>query len=83
MTVQRGLFFGSPTVSNLVGAAVALVRGSEGVHVTRAGDTLSALAGQYLGDPALWRDIARANGIDDPLNLPPGQALVIPAREGR
>jgi nucleoid-associated protein YgaU len=46
--------------------------------VVRRGDTLSGIAAQCYDDPALWRPIARANGIDDPLDLRPGQALAIP-----
>ena len=38
------------------------------------------LAGALLGDPALWRDIAEANSIDDPFNLVPGMRLMIPPR---
>jgi nucleoid-associated protein YgaU len=82
--IQRGLFFGSPTVSALANTAVqagrALLSGSPTVHVTIQGETLSGLAAAYLGDPALWRDIAQANNIDDPFNLPPGASLVIPSR---
>ena len=82
--IQRGLFFGSPTVSAVVNTAVQttvqLLSGSSTVHITLAGDTLSGLAAAYLGDAALWRDIAQANNIDDPLNLPVGLPLVIPAR---
>jgi hypothetical protein len=47
-------------------------------QVVKRGDTLSAIAGHQYGDPALWRPIAEANGIDDPLALQPGQVLVIP-----
>jgi len=83
--VRRGLFFGSPTVSAVVNTAVgaaaaAVTSGSATVHVTSLGDTLSGLAGTYLGDPALWRDIARANRLVDPLDLPPGTSLVIPSK---
>lgn len=85
--VTRGLFIGSPTVSAAVNAAVAAVRASAGgtagattVHVVAAGDTLSGLAAAYLGDPALWRDIARANLIIDPLGIAVGQTLVIPGK---
>ncbi|HEY7313289.1 MAG TPA: LysM peptidoglycan-binding domain-containing protein [Gemmataceae bacterium] len=42
------------------------------------GKTLSALAYDYLGDPSLWRQIADANNIEDPLNIPPGTPLTIP-----
>lgn len=81
--IRRGLFFGSPTVSAAVNAAGALIGVATSLHVTSVGDTLSGLAAAYLGDPALWRDIARANRIDDPLDLPPGRTLVIPPRDNR
>jgi hypothetical protein len=47
------------------------------------GETLSQLAHDYLGDPGAWRDIAEANGIDDPLNLQPGRQIVIPTGRTR
>lgn len=78
--ISQGLFFGSPTVSAAVNAAGAVVGISSTVHVTSAGDTLSGLAGAYLGDPALWRLVADANGILDPFDLGVGRALVIPPR---
>ncbi|MCX4545587.1 LysM peptidoglycan-binding domain-containing protein [Streptomyces sp. NBC_01565] len=82
--VRRGVFFASPTVSGIANRAAAaaedLVSGSPSVHVVVRGDTLSGLAATYLGDPALWRDIADANRIVDPLGLTPGNRLVIPAR---
>jgi hypothetical protein len=43
------------------------------------GDRLDLLAARYLGDAALWRLLARLNGIDDPAALRPGQILRIPA----
>lgn len=48
-------------------------------YVVRRGDTLSRIAGELYEDPALWRPIAEANGLDDPLALSPGQILVVPA----
>jgi nucleoid-associated protein YgaU len=48
-------------------------------HVVSRGDTLSAIAAERYGDPALWRPIAEANNIDDPLSIQPGHVLVIPA----
>lgn len=44
----------------------------------RRGDTLSVLAADEYGDPAVWRPIAEANDIDDPLRLPVGRALTVP-----
>jgi hypothetical protein len=42
------------------------------------GDTLSSLAAAEYGDPALWRPIAEANGIDNPRRVASGQFLVLP-----
>ncbi len=47
-------------------------------HVVREGDSLPSIAFAQLGDPTRWRDIAEANGIDDPLRLRAGQTLTIP-----
>jgi hypothetical protein len=80
--IRQGLFFGSPTVSAVANAVIDRATGSGlgtgVVHVVGQGDTLSGLAGTYLGDPAAWRIIATANGILDPLHLSTGTALVIP-----
>ncbi len=78
--IRQGLFFGSPTVSAAVNAAGAMIGVATTLHVTSINDTLAGLAAAYLGDPALWREIARANGIDDPLDVQPGRTLVIPPR---
>jgi nucleoid-associated protein YgaU len=47
-------------------------------RVVRRGETLSSIAGEEYADPALWRPIAEANGIDNPRRLEPGKALLIP-----
>ena len=44
----------------------------------RSGDSLALLAHQELGSAAAWRQIAEANGIDDPFRLRHGQVLIIP-----
>ncbi|WP_406495919.1 LysM peptidoglycan-binding domain-containing protein [Streptomyces sp. NBC_00846] len=49
------------------------------VHRLGAGDSLPSLAQREYGDPAAWRVIAEANGIDDPMRLAPGQQLLLPA----
>jgi nucleoid-associated protein YgaU len=51
------------------------------VHQVVAGDTLESLAYRTYGDPALWREIAHANNIDDPMRLRPGRTLLLPAPE--
>jgi hypothetical protein len=47
-------------------------------HVVGEGESLSAIAAQTYGDPALWRPIALRNALDDVRDLPPGLALLIP-----
>ena len=48
------------------------------LHNVVRSETASAIATAVLGDPARWREVAEANGIDDPLNLPPGLTLQVP-----
>jgi nucleoid-associated protein YgaU len=47
-------------------------------RIVRRGDTLSSIAAEEYNDPALWRPIAEANQIDDPLSLSPGRPLILP-----
>jgi hypothetical protein len=49
-----------------------------GAHIVRDGDSLPSIANSAYGDPTRWREIADANGIDDPLRLPRGTSLSIP-----
>ena len=42
------------------------------------GDSIWNMANHAYGDPSLWRVIADANDIDDPLNIELGRDLVIP-----
>ncbi|GAA1214591.1 LysM peptidoglycan-binding domain-containing protein [Kitasatospora nipponensis] len=51
------------------------------VHRWVAGDCLELLAYREYGDPAAWRLIAQANGIDDPLRLRPGTEVLVPAAD--
>jgi hypothetical protein len=44
------------------------------------GDTVSAIAGRTLGDPARWREIADANNIEDPFHLLAGTAVIVPGK---
>jgi nucleoid-associated protein YgaU len=39
---------------------------------------LDYIAYRQLGSAARWREIAQANDLPDPLDLKPGQVLVIP-----
>jgi hypothetical protein len=47
-------------------------------RVVGQGETLSAIAGEAYGDPALWRPIALRNALDDVRELPVGLALLVP-----
>ncbi|MGK7876558.1 MAG: LysM peptidoglycan-binding domain-containing protein [Xenococcaceae cyanobacterium] len=53
-------------------------RDDDPVRIVRRGETLSSIAYQEYSDPSLWREIARANRIDNPRSLQPGQVLIIP-----
>ena len=66
-----------PARQNPTSGANAVAR----AHTVTAGDRLPLVAYRMYGDPALWRLIADANGIDDPLVLWPGTTLLIPAHE--
>jgi nucleoid-associated protein YgaU len=50
------------------------------VHTVEPGDTLSAIANTFYGDPAKFRIIfaANRNQLDDPDEIVPGQVLRIP-----
>jgi hypothetical protein len=43
-------------------------------------DSLATVAYAEYGDPALWRAIASANGIEDPARIPVGTRLLVPPR---
>ena len=58
---------------NLMSADVAKV------WTVKRGQTLASIATHEYGDPRMWRPIADANGIDDPLVLHPGALLLLPA----
>jgi len=46
-------------------------------------ERLDEIAYRFYGDPSMWRLIARANKIADPLNLQAGQVLWIPPAGAR
>jgi hypothetical protein len=47
-------------------------------YVVHAGDRLDLIAYQQYGHPAHWRNLAEANQIADPLDIYPGQILIVP-----
>lgn len=52
---------------------------AQDTHVLVTGDTLQSLAYRAYGNAELWRKIAVANEIDDPMRLRPGTPLLVPA----
>lgn len=48
-------------------------------HVSQQGDSLWAIAAQEYGDVSMWREIARANGMDNPRRLATGDTIAVPA----
>lgn len=62
------------------GPAVPSFREGKRRHTWADGDTLPRLAFSVYGDQAHWRNIAAANGIDDPRpqRIPVGSVLVLP-----
>ena len=52
--------------------------GGERGYVVKPSDRLDLIAHQMFGDAKHWRVIARANNLTRPLQLRPGQLLVIP-----
>ena len=59
----------NPTSGGSPGRRRVLVEGRDG---------LEQVAQREYGDPALWRAVADANGIDDPTRVPRGTALLLP-----
>lgn len=48
-------------------------------HLLTGAETLPALATQYYGGPGRWREIAAANGFEDPLRVRPGTRVYLPS----
>ena len=76
-TVNLEEVSGEPGGQNPTSGALA----ARDAHVLTAGDSLQSLAYQAYGNPELWRHIAEANGIDDPMRLKLGTTVLVPALE--
>lgn len=50
-------------------------------HLLTGAETLAGVSTQTYGSPGRWRQIAAANGIQDPLRVPPGTLLYLPSAE--
>lgn len=76
-TVNLEEIAGEQSGQNPTSGAVAARR----VHTVVAGDTLPSIAWREYGDPTMWRAVAAANEVDDPMRLRAGTALLLPAAE--
>jgi len=54
---------------------------AHGTHTVVAGDSLASIAYAEYGDARLWRAVADANRLDDPMRLRAGTRLLIPPAE--
>ena len=53
-----------------------------GVHTVKDGDSLPSIAYEAYGDATVWRAIADANGVENPLHLRRGRSLSLPRLDG-
>jgi LysM repeat protein len=72
----------SSTGGNRPGNPTTRANAGHGVHTVKDGDTLPSIAYQTYGDATVWRSIAQANDIENPLHLRRGRALSLPKLEG-
>lgn len=76
-TVQMEEMGGETSGQNPTSGALA----ARSVRTVVSGDSLPSMAYREYGDPTLWRALAEANEIDDPMRLPVGLTLLVPALE--
>jgi nucleoid-associated protein YgaU len=67
------------TLEDLLGSDQLLSADRTKQWIFKKGDTLQKIAAQEYGDPNKWRAIAEANNVDNPLTIPVGRALKVPA----
>ena len=65
----------TPTSTNPTSGGIPGRRG----HTMIAGENLQHVAMANYGRPGAWRALAAANGIENPLAVPPGTVIYIPA----
>jgi hypothetical protein len=71
-------FKGHDEVSTLIAKMPLPLADEAGRHLIKSGESLSQIAAGKYRDPAQWRRIAEANGIDDPRKVAAGMKLRIP-----
>jgi len=67
----------NPLLSMLTNPTSGGVSGRQS-HTMTQGENIQALAATRYGRPGSWRQLAEANGIDDPQRIRPGQVLTLP-----
>lgn len=50
-------------------------------RILSQGEQLWMIANEEYEDPGLWRNIAKSNGIDNPLKLKTGKSIIVPRLE--
>ena len=60
---------------------IATSGGAEQPYTVQSGDNLSKVAKRFYGDASKYREIAKANGIDDPDKIQVCQNLSLPVLE--
>lgn len=75
---ERGRMGGSGNAGVKLSAMGSMFSGADNVKTTtvQQGDTMSSVADRSGGDV---RDMSEANNVDDPMNPPVGQQMVVPA----
>jgi len=68
--------------ANRPGNPTTRANAGHGVHTVKDGDSLPSIAYQAYGDATVWRAIAEANDIENPLHLRRGRALSLPKLDG-
>jgi hypothetical protein len=68
--------------ANRGGNPTTRANAGHGIHTVKDGDTLPSIAYSAYGDATVWRAVADANGIENPLHLRRGRALSLPKLEG-
>lgn len=65
----------------LAQAAAPALRANDDTIRVEQGQSLRDIAEAHLGDPDLWAEILRANGLTSPAEIRPGMELIVPAAE--
>jgi nucleoid-associated protein YgaU len=84
MTLKQAETAGTASANgaNRSGNPTTRANAGHGIHIVKDGDTLPSIAYSNYGDATVWRAIADANGIENPLHLRRGRSLSLPKLAG-